>query len=372
MSARAIIARRLDDGFKGVYHDDDPSPWSLGNALLFDLLDQTGDLGRLVRTVVDDAPGGWRSYPERTAARGRRTAFVGPDALEFATTIEWLYLFTVEERVLEIWLAPTPDLTRPPAYRLVFDSAGYAEPPLLGEPPPSSPRIRILSDDDGDFPADRALRARIDEHLPSEHRRSVRNAFEEGFRRVLSNATWTSYAEGPYQQRLRERLRQPPPPKLKLWDDAKTLRCIRPDDEAGRRDYWWLDLGEFRVEYPCPSDRDDDDVGADYVVLRNDAAFAVVPPLLSLFPYSEGSSATDRLFEAGAKAIGGPEVAFGAVDEEAFIFKRVVNRVTEHQREIALADARDIEPECRLGETLGWNIPPFGGLWTVLDWLRSH
>lgn len=60
MSTRAVIARKTDTGFTGVYHHWDGYPSGLG-ATLFELRQEQfqGDTAAMLKVLIDEHPAGW-------------------------------------------------------------------------------------------------------------------------------------------------------------------------------------------------------------------------------------------------------------------------------------------------------------------------
>lgn len=66
MGTRSTIARKVDGGFKGVYHHWDGYPTSLGKTLykLFNTHFER-DLPKMLKTLIDDHPAGWSTINNR-------------------------------------------------------------------------------------------------------------------------------------------------------------------------------------------------------------------------------------------------------------------------------------------------------------------
>ncbi len=373
MDVRAIIARRTDDGIKGVYHRHESHPAALGNALLYEVLIRKGDVAGLVAEVVDHADGGWAFFPER---RKVEREVEDPPVLrlrdlESQVWVEWLYVFDEAERTLEVWSQPRSAELGPPLHTVRFAADGQGTPSMFPGEQPALPRARTLKGYKGDRKDDRELRDRIEAELEGAAPEAVEAAFIEGLGAAIGDADWETWTEDPLERQLRQRLGHAVPEPLSMWASSGLLWMLRPfHDQASRN--WEVELKTFSLRYPCPVERDDDDVGLDYLMLRRDGATASLPPLLRLFPYSASNDPTDRFLVAAVRAQCGQAAAFERHGDELFVFKTVVNAVRHPDREIALEDGVEFDPECKVGDTLAWGVPPFGGLWTLLDWLRAR
>ncbi len=368
-----IVARRKGGQVLGVDHRDDSEPWILGNALLAAALDHAGDLAGLVREVIERAPAGWRAYPLGDRIEDPRAA---PRSLEVdgeGLDVEWLYVFDVEGRTLEVWFDPTGPTLEPALFTVTFDPQGRASTPLFRQPPPESPTAKVVGGWKGDNRLEKAFRARMADALDADPAR-IGRFVEAAIAGAIRASTWTAFEEEAPEQRLRERLGLPPPPVPRLWDDERRLWLMRPFGPEVRRG-WEVAIEDFRVRYPVADERADDDLGEDYVLLRSDGAFASLPPLLQLLPafLDDGADApTMPLLRAGVAAAVGDGIDYEIQDGRLYMFKAVVEAVATPQRQIALADARAYDADTRVGETLGWDLPPYGGLWSLLSWLRSR
>ena len=379
MSSRGIVARRTADGFKGVFHERACQPWILGNALLVELHTRRGDLDGVVSMLVDAAPHGWVSFidRERFEADSGTAAFLGVDILDHQAWVEWLYVFDVEGRRLEVWFSPEKAKRGPPIYTVTFAEDGAANPPLFREPVPEAPKAKVLSGGKGDTDEDRNFRGRVADRLrviaPRFDAAKARSTFVDGFAAAIDGGDWQPFEEDPLAARFREALRQPARSPLRLWEDERRLWMVPLEADPPRR-YWEAEVGAWRLRYPSPDQRADDDVGEGYGVLRFDGAWMALPALLTMFPApsvdGDETRATDAFFIAVVQALCGTEAQYEAIDDRVFFFKTVVRSVSQPDREIAQTEARAIDPDCKLGDTLGWNLPPYGGLWSVLDWIR--
>ena len=220
-------------------------------------------------------------------------------------------------------------------------------------------------------PALRGFRERMAASLGRADPKPIAEHFEMGLADALRAAAWTPFTPSAEERRLRDRLARPAAPPLALWAEADCFWMIRPFAEPASR-YWEVSLDGLRVRYPVPHDRADDDTGADDVALRADGAYTRLPPLLTIFSDREPNGPAERLLRAGVYALAGDKVDFGVVDDEAYMFKTVVETVTAPATQVGLAEARALDPDCAVGETLGWALPSFGGLYGLFDWLRSR
>ncbi|MEM7677082.1 MAG: NusA N-terminal domain-containing protein [Myxococcota bacterium] len=366
MTEVAIVAYRTDRDIRGVYLHDAPEPWSFGNLLLLEVLDQSGDLSAVVQTAIDEVPQGWQSFARREVRPARSgAAFVTLEALDVAP-VAWLYVLDIDERRLDAWASPASRDLGPPSYSTTFAADGRATP--FETPRPQAPLGRVLPAWDGDQGQDRQLRQRIARELPAPQHDVTRAWFEDELEDLLSELDWQIFVPSSEELRYRERLSIGPPDALSLWSSSSTFWVIRPGERAIRK-YWQLRIGPYAVNYPASSERADEDDGSDVVLLRADGAMAECPPLASVFLLGQDDISV-RFADAVTRALAGTEARFEYHSPQIFVLKKVVKKVQAPDTEITLEDGRAFDPDCSVGDVLGWNVPPYGGYWTLFDWLR--
>ena len=351
-----------------MLHRLDADPWILGNALLFEILKRSGDIEGAVDEAVTQASHGWLSYPERRRApSGEGRAFWRRQDLDSDGLIDWLYVFDLERRRLDVWGA---DPQGEPLYTVSFDAEGLGSPALFAQPRPEAPSGRLLHGWKGDDPAIRGFRERVTAALGNADIDAIAEGMTSGLGRALRAVDWVPFTEASETVRLRERLGHEAPGALSLWPEEDCVWMVRPFAEPAGR-FWEVTLDGFRVRYPVPHSRAEDDVGDEAVALRFDGAYARWPSLLTVFPYRSPDGPAERLLRAGVHALVGDQVPFQVEGDQVFFLKTVVETVNDPVKQVGLAEARTLDPDCGPGDTLGWDLPAYGGLYGVLDWLRS-
>src|SRR5437868_596129 len=124
MSSGPSPARVSERPWRGVYHHWDGTPDGLGSELIKRARLFKGNLGGLVRQVIDSAPRGWSSL-----ASQEQIDDVGlPVSPEDTGNIAYAYIFDVGARRLDAF-ATHPDASGEFIGSVSFDANGVATPP---------------------------------------------------------------------------------------------------------------------------------------------------------------------------------------------------------------------------------------------------
>ncbi|WP_437963815.1 hypothetical protein WMF04_29295 [Sorangium sp. So ce260] len=368
MSTRAIVARTEGDDLLGVLNVHDSYPWELGNLLLLELLDRAGDLDGALDAWISRAPGGWSWLPDRAELQDVEQPFWRRAELTGQAWIGYVYLFDPAARALRVWNGNPAwdDRWGAPDWTLSFAADGQADPPVFSAPAPAWHEIPIVAGGDGDCREAAEQRdaffEALREHAEDEPAlaRGVRDALVE----QISALAWDGaepLESGP-ERALRERLSLPREPR-RVEDDG-SLRVTFLRGEGDR--YWELPLGPHRLCFPsaAASLRGQTDR---LVLARADGRTAALK--LESLP-GDGYA----VLVACAALACWPERAWSYDDGTLFAVVEVVadDGVRDPHREIAISRARELEPQCALGDELGiaHREPPVH--WLVLEWLRAH
>lgn len=375
MSTRGIIAVVDGDNILGVFHQYASYPSYLGNQLLLEVLRSGGELGVCIGRWIHDAPGGWLDL------RGRQRAEETPhffrlDDLELAGWVEWTYVFDERERCLHVWsgLPEIPGAVRGESHEglrgtlewsVRFDGEGRATPPFFPEDDsPTWHRVAVADDWRDDTEEQRrhraAFRSIIRQRFSDEGRfgKEVQRALADGVERL--NWTAETSAESELVRELCAEVGLSTQPVSPVDDDAL---CVRFFTDLGASVYWRVRVGAHELRFPAPACYRQ---ACPLVFLRADGRSAFLD-LEETLP--EGVFATLVEAAAAAHKRGDWELQSGGL----FRFRTVTDDGAANDRdfEIALSEARVLDPGCRVGDSLGTaeDWPPVE--WLLLEWLRS-
>jgi hypothetical protein len=130
----------LEDGtWKGVWHDADSDPSTLGNQILDTIRSRRGRVRILMRELILDAPGGWLSaFGDKVRAdpeKCRWPVYFTPDNYKRLLDFNYMYLFDAENRRLDIIIANEDTIDAlEPWMTVEWDKRGNPTPERLENP----------------------------------------------------------------------------------------------------------------------------------------------------------------------------------------------------------------------------------------------
>lgn len=223
-----------DRAWRGVYHHYDGYPDGLGEELIARARRFKGNLGGLVRQVIDSAPRGWSSLQsnEKFGDDGPRVA---PDETDNTC---WVYLFDVAARRLDVF-ATHADASGELVGSVSFAADGTATPAKLEivEPPPKWTRAPIADTWDDSTEQQLALRADVARRV--ERDCSAAGLTVAGFVELVGHALVETIFQAQWKGRTS------PAPLTRV--------CLPP--RWGSDVLWRVKLGDLEVLYPPPGER---------------------------------------------------------------------------------------------------------------------
>ncbi|UQA60605.1 NusA N-terminal domain-containing protein [Polyangium aurulentum] len=373
MSTRALLARVEGDDLLGVVHLYDSHPWVLGNLLLLELLDRAGDLQGALDAWITRAPGEWSWLPERKHQQDTERLFWRRADMTEVGFFDYVYLFDLAKRTLRVWEGNPAEENEDeekgrwdaPDWTLTIAANGRANPPVFSTPAPPWPDIPIASGAEGDSreaaEQREAFVLAIREHADDEPAFAccVRDVLVEQISKLEWEDSEPSQSEP--ERALRERLKLPREPLGRERDDS--LRVTFYLSEENR--YWELSLGPYSLRFPSPAS-----IGR---TLTDELELWLDGRTASLALESLPSNWYGVLVKCAAQACW-PERAWSYDDGTLYALVEVVpdEAVRDPHRQIALSEAREIDPQCTVDDELGMSHrdPPVH--WLVLEWLRLH
>lgn len=230
LSSGPAPARVNERPWRGVYHHWGGQPDDLGQELIKRALLFKGNLGGLVRQVIDSAPEGWSSL-----AQQEKIDDVGlPVSPDDTGNIAYAYIFDVAARRLDAFATHT-DANGELLGSVSFSADGKATPPQFEVVEPPSPLLAPQVLQGWEPFDDKAQAQRLDVKRRVERDCGSAGLTVEGVVTVLSQALSETFFQAPWEKRA----------------PAPLTRVIIPAERTA----WAVKLGGLEVLYPPPSAR---------------------------------------------------------------------------------------------------------------------